>query len=76
MSESPPIWVYLGYCGYVVYTGFYVYNRRIGRSAQFGTATVMPDDSRAFKLFADVGVGAMFLFMAGVMLYVSIPATR
>lgn len=74
MSTPPLFWVYLGYLVYAIYTGFYVYNRRRGRSAQFGTARVMPDDGPVFKLFADVCVTVTFVFSACVVLWLSFGA--
>jgi len=57
-----PIAVYVCYALYVIYTGFYVYNRIQGKSAQFFTARVLPTSSEAFKALADISVGGLFGF--------------
>ncbi len=60
MNEPLPLWVYLGYGAYVVYTGSYAYNRKKGRSAQFFTSRVRPEDDEWFKFFTDCCVAVLF----------------
>jgi hypothetical protein len=69
---NPPVWVYLGYFLYLIYTGFYVYNRISGRSAQFGTARVSPDDGKSFKFLVDCAVAMSFLFLLFVLIWISL----
>ena len=57
------IWMYLWYLIYLIYTGFYVYNRIKGNSAQFVITRVMPQDSKAMKLFVDCCVAISFLML-------------
>ena len=64
-----PLAVYVCYVFYVIYTGFYLYNRVNGKSAQFFTARVLPTNSTEFKLFADICVGLAFLIAFFGMLY-------
>ncbi len=69
---NPLVWVYLGYLVYAIYTGCYVYNRSIGRSAQFGPARISPEDSRLYKVFADCAVAVAFLFSLFVVVWISV----
>lgn len=63
-----PIAVYVCYGFYTIYTGFYLYNRTHGRSAQFGVTRVEHDSSKALKISTDFFAYSGFLFITGVII--------
>lgn len=64
-----PLFVYVCYGLYLIYTGVYFYNRRHGKSAQFAVTRVSPEDSNEEKLIADLCVAISSFFVTGAVFY-------
>ena len=64
-----PIEVWILYLGYVGHTSVYIYNRRNGRSAQFGVTRIEPDSPKALRVFVDLCVGVTLVAFSLVVLH-------
>jgi hypothetical protein len=63
-----PVEVWIVYLGYVGHTSLYIYNRRSGKSAQFGVTRIEPDSPKALKVFVDLCVGVTLVAFSLVVL--------